>query len=415
MNLNTDKIYNLLIKVLILASKFLLMICLAKSLEAYELGIYGLIQSIVVYYMYFCGCDLYTYSTREYIRTENELIFIKHSKAIISISIAGILITLVALKGINTLFEYIHIIVLLCFLEHYNQEVGRMLIAKKYQLKAGIQLFIRSSSWCYIIAVVVALNITKIELIYVLGLWALCSFFSLLYGSYILFRATKVNINDIMQEKLTKNWLIKVFKTSSVFFIGTLAVRTIFVLDKSYFEYTDQLNDLGVYVFYSSFAGVLLSFCDSAIFQFSYPKLIQLYKDGKNQLMKNEMIKMLIQCLAILVVFSLGSYIFLGYLIEFIGKDEYVNNIEYFWWLLLINFILASSTIFHYVIYAFNYDKAIMMISILSLLSFIVVLVIGDFYSISAINTVVLAVLVSTLVTGIMKLLKVREGFKKEF
>ncbi|HHF0545392.1 TPA: hypothetical protein ACPHTU_004631, partial [Vibrio alginolyticus] len=96
-------------------------------------------------------------------------------------------------------------------------------------------------------------------------------------------------------------------------------------------------------------------------------------------------------------------------------KDEYVNNIEYFWWLLLINFILASSTIFHYVIYAFNYDKAIMMISILSLLSFIVVLVIGDFYSISAINTVVLAVLVSTLVTGIMKLLKVREGFKKEF
>lgn len=413
--LNTDRIYNLLIKVLILSSKFILIIILAKKLEAYELGLYGLIQSIIVYYMYFCGCDIYTYSTREYIKNKDEAILIKHAKTIIFLSCLGLIFAVVFLEGMEGVFEYIPIILVLCIAEHYNQEVGRILIAKSYQLKAGFQLFIRTALWCYIIAIISGLNLVDLNLYFVLVLWATFSFISLFYGLFILFKVTDINFEKIVDVKLTTNWLAKALKASLVFFVGTLAVRTIFVLDKTYFEYNNQLKDMGVYVFYSSFAGVLLSFCDSAIFQFSYPKLISYRKDGLNKLMKNEMLKMLAQCSLIFILFSIASYLFLGYFIDYIGRKEYINNINYFWWLLVINFILVCSTIFHYVIYAFNYDKSIMFISVISLLSFIIILIMGYFYNVSVMQTVVFGVFVSTVITCVMKLMKLRSGFQRDF
>lgn len=413
--LNTDRIYNLLIKVLILSSKFILIIILAKRLEAYELGLYGLIQSIIVYYMYFCGCDIYTYSTREYIKSKDEAILIKHAKTILFLSFLGVIFAVVFLEGMESVLEYIPIILVLCIVEHYNQEVGRILIAKSHQLKAGVQLFIRTAVWCYIIAIISGLNLVDLNLHIVLILWAIFSFISLFYGLFILFKVTDINFEKIVNVKLTTNWLAKALKTSIVFFIGTLAVRTIFVLDKTYFEYNNQLKDMGVYVFYSSFAGVLLSFCDSAIFQFSYPKLISYRKDGLNKLMKNEMLKMLVQCSLIFILFSIASYLFLGYLIDYIGRNEYINNVNYFWWLLVTNFILVCSTVFHYVIYAFNYDKSIMFISVISLFSFMAILIMGYFYNVSVMQTVVFGVFVSTVITCVMKLMKLRNGFQRDF
>lgn len=413
--LNTDRIYNLLIKVLILSSKFILIIVLAKKLEAYELGLYGLIQSIIVYYMYFCGCDIYTYSTREYIKNKDEAILIKHAKTILFLSCLGLIFAVIFLEGMEGVFEYIPIILVLCIVEHYNQEVGRILIAKSHQLKAGFQLFIRTAVWCYIIAIISGLNLVDLNLHFVLVLWATFSFISLFYGLFILFKVTDINFERIVNVKLTTNWLAKALKASLVFFVGTLAVRTIFVLDKTYFEYNNQLKDMGVYVFYSSFAGVLLSFCDSAIFQFSYPKLISYRKDGLNKLMKNEMLRMLAQCSLIFILFSIASYLFLGYLIDYIGRNEYINNMNYFWWLLVINFILVCSTVFHYVIYAFNYDKSIMFISVISLLSFITILIMGYFYNVSVMQTVVFGVFVSTVITCVMKLMKLRSGFQRDF
>lgn len=413
MNSHSKRVCNLTIKISILASKFLLMMCLAKTLKVYELGIYGLVQSIVVYYMYFSGIDLYTYTTREYIRKNDDTIIIKHIKAIILLSILGISICYIISNYVDSIQSYIPFILSIAILEHYNQEIGRLLIAKNLQLKASIQLFVRSALWCYIIAIITFSYPEKINLLLVFKIWMTFSLISLIYGYYLIVANSNITFSMYYSKKLDLNWFINAIKTSILFFIGTLAVRTIFIVDKAYFDYMQELNSLGIYIFYSSFTGVFLSFCDSAIFQFSYPRLIRLYKDKKIKLIKNEMFKMLMQCLFLSFLFILGSYFLLEKVITLIGNQEYINSINIFWYLLSINILLCYSNIFHYIMYAFNLDFNIMIINILNLLFFSIFLFIGKTFYFTVMNSIILALLMSTLSACILKIYYVYKVYMK--
>ncbi|MFX4789973.1 hypothetical protein ABTB87_22095 [Acinetobacter baumannii] len=62
-------IFNLAVRGLNLASKFILIVFLAKFLTVAELGLYGLIAATINFAMYFIGLDFYVYSNRELLKS----------------------------------------------------------------------------------------------------------------------------------------------------------------------------------------------------------------------------------------------------------------------------------------------------------------------------------------------------------
>ena len=68
-----NKLANIGLRGITLASKFALLLVLAKYLEPSDVGLYGLIVVTVAYSMYPLGFEFYTYSTREVIKAENAI------------------------------------------------------------------------------------------------------------------------------------------------------------------------------------------------------------------------------------------------------------------------------------------------------------------------------------------------------
>ncbi|WP_261818006.1 oligosaccharide flippase family protein [Vibrio gallicus] len=400
------RIINMGIRVLILLSKFLLMIVLARMLTVYELGVYGLIQGISIYFMYFTGLDLYTYSTREIIKQKSDNSALeKHISSIFILSLVGVAITTFFIIFNSTLSGVYPLIITLILIEYYNQELGRVLIAKQFQLVASVQLFIRSALWCYVVAAVYFFSTIKLDLKQILLIWLIFSFLAVSF-SVIYVLLTKVRRNETLHFSfnLDIHWLLKAIKTSLLFFIGTLAIRSIFILDKLYLDKFGNIHDLGIYVFYSSFAGVLLAFCDSAIFQFFYPKLIKLLNESNRIEFGREIKITILQAVIICSAYIIGLMIFMKELLDLIGKEEYLEQSHYFWMLSAFNVLVVFSTLCHYVLYAFEVDKKIMKINILNLALFVLFIVSGQLLDLPAIDVLMLSLLSSTVITFMAKI-----------
>ncbi|NTZ37561.1 hypothetical protein EXW94_07315 [Enterobacter sp. JMULE2] len=69
------KIYNLLIRGATLASRFVLVIFIAKFLSTEELGAYSLFAASITYALFFVGMDFYTFSSREILSVDKSLWF----------------------------------------------------------------------------------------------------------------------------------------------------------------------------------------------------------------------------------------------------------------------------------------------------------------------------------------------------
>ena len=71
--MNAAGFTSLVLRAVTLASKFLLIVALAKYLEPSELGIFGLIGVTVALTIYIAGFEFYAYNTRELLkRDDNE-------------------------------------------------------------------------------------------------------------------------------------------------------------------------------------------------------------------------------------------------------------------------------------------------------------------------------------------------------
>ncbi|MCT9167226.1 hypothetical protein B9X71_14020 [Acinetobacter baumannii] len=366
-NLKLAPLINLSIKALTLLGKFILIFYIAKYLPPQEVGIYGLLVVIVSYSLYAVGFDFYTFSTRELLHKEKEKwgSFLKAQGYLILFTYLLFLPLILILCSyfINT--KWLLFLFFLIILEHLNQELMRLLIVDKKLVWANNLLFIRSGLWCYVIIIAMYFSLIEKNLSNILYFWLISDLFSLFIGWFILKKGIYFQNND----KLQIEWIKKGLRICIPLLGSTLILRGITTLDRIWLEKLEGLEVIAAYSLFFGLANSILSFLDTGVFSFIYPKMIQ-ENNNKNNFVKLVK-KMFLQTIFLTSFISIFLIMSLPYLLNWIGKNIYYKYENIFYIILLSNIFYCIGMIPHYILYSKHQDKQIVITHIWGLCVFI--------------------------------------------
>lgn len=376
MNRSYYPFINILLRCLILGSKFILLISIAVFFDPADVAIYGLIIATISYGVYAFGFDFYTFSSREFISTERSRwpTFIA-SQVTLHVLAYGAIIPLSLFIFYYGLIdrEYLFYFYTLLFLEHIGQEAYRFMVAASQQVFASILLFFRSAFWIYVYIICCYIDPDIRSLEHLLVFWIFAAAFSLALA------VLKMNSMSLLQFKSGIDWLwvSRGLKVAFPFLIGTLAARATLTLDKFFLKIHVGEEQLAAYVFFSGICYALISFLDAGVFSFSYPKMISFFSDGDNKAFKKSIIDMSYRVIFMSLFFFVVSSLLLGPLLDLIGKDVYMKNIYLYYYLVAVFIIYAVSHIPHYVLYAKRDDRGIIYSHIFCFFMFIFSVFVG--------------------------------------
>jgi O-antigen/teichoic acid export membrane protein len=374
------KIYNLLIRGATLASRFVLVIFIAKFLSTEELGAYSLFAASITYALFFVGMDFYTFSSREILSVDKSLWFgiVKNQ------FVFYLLFYFIGFPLIYSLFYFgflpkqlILWFYLILVAEHLAQESMRLLVVFDKAFLANISLFIRSGVWVYAAVVIMFFSDGLREVTTILGLWLVGSSLSILLVIPQLKRLHQISASS---QKIDFSWMLQGIKVAIPLLIGTLALRSIYLVDRYSLSYFANLSAVGIYSFYSSFASALLAFVDAVVVMQIYPKIVSSVKNNDfNGLVyyKRKFVKSVsILSLILVVLLPVGVYL----LLLWMNKSEYLEYIPLLALLMLSSIIYSYALLPHYELYAHNEDKKIITSSVLAAIVGVIIMPVGAYY-----------------------------------
>ncbi|MFK3912298.1 lipopolysaccharide biosynthesis protein [Enterobacter cancerogenus] len=363
-----------------MASRFVLVIFIAKFLSTEELGAYSLFSASITYALFFVGMDFYTFSSREILSVDKPLWYgiIKNQY------IFYFIFYLIAFPLIYSFFylgflpkQFIIWFYLILIAEHLAQESMRLLVVLNRAFLANVALFIRSGVWVYAAVLVMFLNTDMREIKVILILWLLGSCVSILLVVPELLRLRKITAEDT---SVDFSWMWKGVKIAAPLLIGTLALRSIYLVDRYSLSYFSNLSIVGIYSFYSSFASALLAFVDAVVVMQIYPKIVSSVKNKDFEVLAHFRKKFIravsFLSLTLVVVLPVGVYV----LLLWMKKTEYIEYMPLLAALMLSSIIYSYALLPHYELYAYNEDKKIIISSVFAALVGVITMPIGAYF-----------------------------------
>ncbi len=364
------RMLNIALRAATLASRFLLIFFLARFLEPAQLGLYGLLTATIGYSLYLLGFDFYTFTTREVLkRDRHEWGGLLKDQGALSLVLYAVFIPLLSLIFIKGLLPWSLAgwFFALLVLEHINQELGRLLIAISEQLLASVMLFLRQGTWAIALTALMVVEPTTRSLDYVFGAWAVAGLVAVLVGAY---RLTQLGIGG-WHKKIDWNWIVTGLKVSIPLLVSTLALRSVFTLDRYWLQSLGGLEIVGAYVLFISIGSTLMSFLDAGVFAFSYPGLISAHQKQQPALFRKNLRLLAIQTGILSVAYAVMSLLLLPPLLSFLENPLYTAQQYLYPWVLITMVLYALSMVPHYALYAQGIDRPIIHSHIASLFVFV--------------------------------------------
>ncbi len=344
---------------------------MAKLLEPTEVGHYGLLVAAVGYSIYFVGLDFYVYTTRQvsggdrgawgrYIKSQallSGLLYLGFFPIFILLFVSGWLP-----------WELVGWFFIVLILEHACLEIIRFFIAASEQLAASVVLFLNQALWAVAVVIFMILDESYRNLSSVLLFWICGSVVALCY-SFAKFKQMGVGGWWV---RVDLEWVWNGVKIAVPMLLATLALRGIFTFDRYLLSDFVGLDVVAVYVLFIGVAGTLLAFLDAAVFSFSYPALIESYKENNTATFKKNMMIMLVSVAVLSGLFSVSSIFILPYMLVWIGKSVYFNSYYIFYWVLGALVVNAFWMVFHYALYAQQLDRHIIASHLMGFFVFLV-------------------------------------------
>lgn len=374
------RLINIALRGMTLISKFLLIFMLARFLEPSDLGLYGLFIATVGYSLYLLGFDFYAFTTRELLKLKpGEWGGVLKNQIALSLVLYVIFLPLLSVVfALDFLPWYLAgwFFILLVF-EHIAQEFGRLLVAISEPLMASWVMFLRGGLWAIFVVALMFFDIEARTLNYVLGAWTLGGGASIMLAFY---KIKQLKLGG-WRKNVDWQWIIKGLKIAIPLLVATLALRGLFTFDRYFFEALQGLEILAAYVLFIGICNALMSFLDAGVFVFLYPQMISSYNRQDSKSFKKYTRALLVQTLTVTLVISVVSYIMLPYLLFWIDKPIYLEQVKLFPWLLLATGVYALGMIPHYGLYAQGHDKPIIFSHIISLFVFLITTWLVSLYS----------------------------------
>jgi O-antigen/teichoic acid export membrane protein len=363
-------ILNVALRGITLLSKFILIFFLAKYLEPDQVGLYGLLTATIGYAFYFLGFEFYTYSNRELIKKNpSDWALILKSQAIFTVFMYIVFLPLLSLIFIFKLLPIavVFYFFILLVLEHFAQEFNRIFVALSRPLLASIVLFIRSASWIYIVVIMMFFKDSLRNLDFLLQNWLIGALAACLLSIFVIY---KMKLSG-WSTSINRNWIKQGVIKSAPFFLAAAALRGLFTIDRYWMESLTDLKTVGAYVLFMSVSNAMISFLDSGVFVFSYPKLIQAYEAKKPNDFKKQFRKLMLQVFSFLVLFITATLFLIQPVLILLGKQHYTDHQWIFPYLLLATAFFCIGMIPQYGLYAQNKDRQIIVSNVLSFIVFV--------------------------------------------
>lgn len=355
---NRARLINIGLRGATLATRFLFIFFLAKYLDPASVGYYGIFTVTVGYAMYFVGLDFYTYVSREIVKApasqRGQLLKAQLAlSGLLYLAFLPVGVWLLTQSGWPSYLLYWFVPILM--LEHFNQEVSRLLIALSEQLTSSVILFIRQGSWAIAIIALMYLDSSTRNLNVVMALWAVAGIAAACTGTWKL----KQLKTEGWYLPINWAWIKKGVAVSAAFLIATLALRGVQTFDRYWLEALGGIEMVGAYFLLIGIAGTMLTFLDAAVFAFAYPNLIRLHHENNPQEAQKQVNILLWQTIALSCIFAAISWLALPYLLTWIGNPLYQESAHWYPWLLAAMTLNAVSMVPHYALYARGQDKPI--------------------------------------------------------
>lgn len=372
LSINRKRIVNIGLRSATLGVRFFFIFLLAKYLNADALGYYGIFTATIGYGLYFVGLDFYVYSTREILKSPNSLRgeMLKGQIALAAVIYLFLIpITLVLLINSSWPGHLAWWFLPILFLEHFNQEISRLLIALSEQIYASILLFTRQGSWGIAAVALMHWNTDSRNLDVIMGLWTCASVATAGLG-YWKIRGLQFGG---WGNAVNWQWVKKGVAVSSAFLVATLALRGIQTLDRYWLEALAGIEFVGIYVLFLGIAGSMMVFLDAGVFAFGYPTIIKLNQHRQYASAQNKVREMLFQTIAVCLAFGAVSWLALPYLLAWIDNPIYMDGLFLYPWMWAAMSLNAVGLVPHYGLYGAGCDKPIIYSHIAALPVFILI------------------------------------------
>lgn len=355
---HSERILNVGLRSATLGTRFLFIFFLAKYLDPASVGYYGLFTAAIGYALYFVGLDFYTYVTREIIKAPNDQRgqMLKGQAAL-----SGVLYVLLFPVGLLFLSQSGWPGQLpwwffpLLFLEHFNQELFRLMVAMSQQIAASVILFVRQGSWAIASVLLLNFHTPSRNLETVLALWAIAGVAAAAMGMW---KLQKMKMGG-WRASVDWPWIKKGIAVSGAFLLATLALRGVNTFDRYWLEALGGIDMVAAYVLLLGVAGTVMTFLDAGVFAYAYPALIQHQHKHEHTQARAKVRQMLWQTAILSAAFALVSWLLLPYLLHWIGNPVYLESAHLYPWLLLATVLNALGMAPHYGLYAQGHDKPI--------------------------------------------------------
>ncbi|GGI29182.1 lipopolysaccharide biosynthesis protein [Bradyrhizobium guangdongense] len=349
----------LFLRVLTLASRFLLSLLLARMLSPSDMGEYGLLTAALAFALLAVGLEFYSYTYREMVPASPErrtrIIADQAALGGMALFAVGLVVAGVVAAGAfpGRLAPWFLIILVT---EHVSLEATRILIITSRPIRAYVGVFLRGGVWVYVIAAIMFAAPSTRTLEAVLVSWAL--------GGMAAIGFSAIALSDLPWRGLhgyRPDWqrIRDGLQTARPFMLTAGSALVISYVDRFVIDQFVGRDALGIYTFYSTILIGLWSLGASLSHQF-LPKVIDGYAKG-GLAYRAALRPFFWTMLALALGTTLLCGLAIGPMLAMLGLSAYASGISVFYAMLPGIFLRMMSDVPSYAIYAARSDRSLLL------------------------------------------------------
>ena len=373
--MNKAAIGSTLLRVLSMASKFLLIMYIAKVLQDKDTGTLNLMTQTIANGVMLAGMQFFLYANRELSGADeadrgkvirNQIVF--YSRLYIFV----LPIFLVAF-GIGTLnWHLIGWFYAILLSDHASYELQRMLASTHKAVQSNVIHTIRTGLWVYPLIAVMVFAPTTQNLTTIWVSWLIASLLSVVLSIYWL-RGT--GIQEAFKQPVDWSWIKDGVKVTTQYLPVTANLFVTTLIDRYALEFFHGREIVAVYGIFVTVANIVVTFPEAGICTVMGPKIINAYAQQRYEEHRELLRDFSKKLIAMVAVLSVVAVIALLLALKFyVKKSLYIDNVWAFGPILGSCAFVAIGVWPHFALYSRKLDKEIVYITILCTVGYIIAL-----------------------------------------
>lgn len=380
-----------------LGSKLLFLLVINKYFEADSIVTFYLINFTLVFLVYLANLDLSTINARTYFSPE--LSGLNQRKAEL-INFHFSFIALSALVGALLSFFYFSFAVgvkigvyaaLIFIVEYVTKDLERWLVLLDKQVSSALSLFLRTAGWIMLSVSAILAGLQYMDLVY--SLYIVFGFLSLWYCMRCI--SPEFNIKPVVP---SIRRVVIAARESSKIFASVLLTKFVFAMDKQLVaHFVENPDEAAAYVFFFSFAYLVLTLCEIMIFNFELPTMLKARAALGEQ--AKRVVRPIVTKASLMVVGAAVSVVAASYVsILLTNKEVYLQYMTILILLVVAVALYCVQQVIRYWLYVSKKDNQILIASSVMVLMFIItLLLLFQLVSIGVAESVATSILVAVM------------------